>query len=307
MNTIDRRKRTLPKMLRNLPLHVMLIPAVVLTVIYKYVPMGGAVIAFQDFNLGTGISGSEWIGLDNFRYLLNQPNFWNVIYNTIFMAFFKMVGGIVVPVVFALLLNEIRHQGFKRGFQTLIYLPNFLSWVILGGLFIDILSPSSGIVNDLIKALGAEPIFFLGDETWFPITMIITDIWKGFGYGTIVYLAALTSIDPALYESAVMDGAGRWKQTWHITLPGMKSIVVLMAVLSLGNILNAGFEQIYIMLKPQVYATGDIIDTFVYRLSMRSNLYGPATAMGLMKSAVSLAFVSIGYKLADKFADYRVF
>lgn len=265
------------------------------------------VIAFKDFSLGEGILGSPWVGLENFRYIFSLPNSWSVIRNTLFIAVFKMIGNLAVPIIFSLLLNEIRHQGFKRGFQTLIYLPNFLSWVILSGIFIDILAPSTGIVNNLLGKVGIDPIFFLGNEKWFPITMIITDVWKGFGYGTIVYLAALTSIDPALYESAVIDGAGRWKQTLYITLPGIKSIVVLMMVLSLGSVLNAGFDQIFNMLNPTVYSTGDIIDTFVYRMSMVSQQYGPATAMGIMKSAVSLLLISTGYILADKLADYRVF
>ena len=162
-------------------------------------------------------------------------------------------------------------------------------------------------MNDVIKALGFEPIFFLGDKFWFPITMIVSDIWKGFGYGTIVYLAALTGIDPALYEAAMIDGAGRWKQVLHITIPGMLPIIVLMSVLSLGNILNAGFDQVYNLYSAQVYETGDIIDTFVYRLGIQQGQFGPATAVGLFKSVVSMIFVLTSYKLADKFAGYRIF
>lgn len=288
-------------------LHLMLLPAVILTFIYHYIPLGGSVIAFEDYKLGKGIFGSEWIGLENFRYIFSLSDFGSVLFNTIFISLGKMIGGIIVPVVFALLLNEIRNQGFKRGFQTLVYLPNFLSWVILAGIFMDILSPSTGIVNQLLGKLGIEPIYFLGNEKWFPWTMIITDIWKGFGYGTIVYLAALTSIDPSLYESAVIDGAGRWQQTLHITLPGLKGIIVLMSVLSLGSVLTAGFDQIYNLYSPLVYSTGDVLDTFVYRMGLQGGAYGPATAIGLFKSVISMLFVTTGYALAKKIADYRVF
>lgn len=284
----------------------MLIPAVIVVFIFCYVPMFGIIIAFQDYDLGQGFA-SPWIGLENFRYIIHLPGSFQVLWNTLFMSFFKMVGSIIVPVTFALLLNEISNKYFKRVFQTLIYIPHFLSWVIISGILIDILSPSNGIFNTVLQMFGIKPIFFLGDKFWFPITMIVSDIWKNFGYGTIVYLAALTGIDPSLYEAATMDGAGRWKQTLHITIPGIKPIIVLMSVLSLGNILNAGFEQVFNLYSPQVYATGDILDTFVYRLGIEDGQFGPSTAVGLFKSIVSMIFVLSSYKLADKFAGYRIF
>lgn len=190
---------------------------------------------------------------------------------------------------------------------TLIYVPYFLSWVVLSGILIDILSPTSGIVNQILGYVGIEPIFFLGDEDLFPWVLIVTDVWKNFGYGTVVYLAAITSIDPSLYEAAKIDGANRLKLVMAITLPGLMPMIVLMATLSLGNILNAGFEQVLNLYSPSVMSTGDIIDTFVYRIGLENSQYGIASAMGLFKSAVSLAFISIGYWLAYKFADYRVF
>ena len=189
----------------------------------------------------------------------------------------------------------------------MIYFPHFLSWVILAGVFVDILSPSEGVIGRLFTALGMEPIFFLGDPDWFPYTMVLTDTWKEFGYGTIVYLAALTGIDPTLYEAAVMDGAGRWKQTLHVTLPGILPIVALMSILAMGNIFNAGFDQIFNMYSPQVYGTGDILDTLVYRIGMLDAQYGVATAIGLFKSVISFAMLASAYVLAYKFTDYRVF
>jgi len=225
----------------------------------------------------------------------------------VYISLLKIIGLIVVPVLFALLLNEVIHSKVKKTIQSMIYLPNFLSWVIISGILIDILSPSSGIVNMYLGLIGISPIFFLGDTTWFPITMVLSDIWKSFGFGTVIYLAALTSINPSLYESAVIDGANRWKQTIYITLPGIKPIIILMTVLGLGNILNAGFEQIYNLLSPSVYSTGDIIDTFIFRLGIEQAQFSEATAVGLFKSVISLIFVSLSYYLASRFANYRIF
>lgn len=288
-------------------LHLMLLPAVVITLIYSYCPMFGIVMVFQKFDPVRSFLNSPWIGLDNFRFIVNLPGSFQVLWNTIYISLLKIIGLIIVPVTFALLLNEVRGKGFKRISQTMVYLPNFLSWIILGGILIDILSPSEGIVNQLLGHIGIEPIFFLGDRFWFPITMIVTEIWKGFGFGTVIYLAALTNIDPTLYESSIMDGANRWKQTLHITLPGILPIVTLMTVLSLGNVLNAGFDQIFNLYSPQVYKTGDIIDTFVFRLGIEQAQYSPAAAVGLFKSVVSFIFISVSYLLADKLANYRVF
>lgn len=292
---------------KELPLHLMLLPGVILVLIFCYAPMAGIVIAFQKFIPAKGIFGSEWIGWGNFKYVMALPNTMRILWNTIYISFLKIVGGIIVPLTVSLLLNEINNNFMKRSIQTVIYLPHFLSWIILGGIFIDILSPSNGIVNKLLEVVGIEPIYFLGSNTWFPITLVITHIWKEFGFGTIVYLAAITSIDPTLYEAAVIDGANRWKQTWHVTLPGMKPIIILLTVLSLGNILNAGFDQVFNLYSPQVYESGDIIDTFVYRIGLVDAQYGVATAVGLFKSVVSFIFVSLSYYLAYRFADYRIF
>jgi len=290
----------------ELPLYIMLFPAVIIMLIYSYGPMIGNVIAFQRFLPGKGLFGSPFVGLDNFAYMLKMPNIWNVLYNTIFIAFMKMVMGIVVPVTVALLLNEVINSAFKRIVQTIIYLPYFLSWVILSGILITILSPSDGIVNQILGSIGIKPIFFLGDARIFPYTIVVTDIWKNFGFGTIVYLSALTSIDPTLYESAVIDGANRWQQTKHITLPGISTTVVLLSVLSMGNILNAGFEQIFNLYSPIVYSTGDIIDTLVYRTGMQNYQFGVATAVGLMKSIVAFIMIALSNQLARKIAGYRV-
>ncbi|MDR2900220.1 MAG: ABC transporter permease subunit [Treponema sp.] len=293
--------------MNNVPLHIMLIPALVLLFIYSYIPLFGNVMAFQRFRPNLGFFRSEWVGLDNFRYVFALPDTMQVLWNTFFIAIMKIIVGIIVPVFVALLLNEVRSNRYKRVVQTVIYFPHFLSWVILSGIFIDLLSPSNGIIGRAFTALGLEPIFFLGNEKVFPFTMVLTESWKSFGYGTIVYLAALTGIDPCLYEAAGIDGANRWKQTLHVTLPGLGPIVLLMTVLAMGNVLNAGFDQIFNLYSPQVYSSGDILDTLVYRLGLEDAQYGVATAMGLFKSLVSFVMLTISYVLAYKFTDYRVF
>lgn len=293
---------------KELPLHIMLLPGLLLILVFSYTPMAGLVIAFQRFIPSKGMFGDqEWIGLANFRQVFALPGFGQAMKNTILIAFWKIVFGLIVPIVFALLLNEVRHSFFKKTVQTVVYMPYFLSWVVLGGILLDMLSPSGGIINQAIKALGGNPAFFLGDNRYFQGTLIVTDIWKNFGYGAIVYLAAILGIDTDLYEAAQIDGANRWKQTWHVTLPGMRMIIVLMMVLSLGNVLNAGFDQVFNLYNAAVYESGDILDTFVYRMGLIDAQYGPATAVGLFKSVVSTLFISVSYYLAWRFADYRIF
>lgn len=306
--TTERRPVRLQRYTRNLPLHIMLLPSVILLLIYSYGPMSGLIIAFQKFIPAKGLFGNQkWIGLNNFTYLLSLPGAVRALRNTVIIAFWKIVLNLVIPVLVALMLNEVRHAAFRRAVQTVIYLPHFLSWIILSGVLIDILSPSTGLIGQMLRALGMEPPFFLGSNDYFRGTMIVTDIWKEFGYGSIVYLAAITAIDPSLYEAAIMDGANRWQQTVHITVPGISMVIVLMMVLSLGNVLNAGFDQIYNLYSPSVYESGDIIDTFIYRIGLIDAQFGVATAMGLFKSLVSTVFISVAYFCAYKFADYRIF
>ncbi len=295
------------KSFRELPLHVMIVPGLLLIIIFNYGPMIGLSIAFQKFVLTKGVLGSDWIGFDNFTYVFGLPGTLNVIRNTVYIAVMKLIVGAVVPIMIALLLNEIAKPLFKRSIQTVIYMPYFLSWVILSGILLDVLSPSHGIFNDFLGFLGIEPIFFLGDAKWFPYVLVGTNEWKEFGFSTIVYLAALTGINPALYEAAVIDGAGRWKQTLHITLPGMVPIIILLATINLGNILNTGFDQVFNLYNPSVYSTGDILDTYVYRLGLVDFQFGVATAVGLFKSVVSFVLISTSYILAYRFANYRIF
>ena len=285
--------------------HLMLLPGVLLVLIFCDIPWYGVIIAVQTYLPGLGFS-SPWVGLKNFQYLFSQPAFLRTIWNTFYIAFFKLIGGIVVPVVFALLLNELISNKLKRIFQTLIYIPNFLSWVIMAGVMMDLLA-KNGAFNELLTAIGFPVINFLGSPKVFPWTMIISDIWKGFGFGTVVYLAALTSIDPGLYESALLDGATRWQQIRYITIPLLMPTIILMTVLALGSVLNAGFDQIFNLYSPIVYETGDIIDTYVYRLGIQQAQYSVGAAIGLFKSVVSCIMVGLSYILADKLAGYRIF
>ena len=293
---------------REIPLHLMLLPAVIVVLIFSYIPMAGIVIAFQDFVPAKGLLGDQdWVGLNNFRLLMSLPNSKNVLTNTIIIAFWKIILGLVVPIVVALLLNELKSLKFKKMVQTVIYFPHFLSWIILSAVLIDILAPSTGIVGKMFQILHMNPPFFLGDNSYFRGTMVVSDVWKNFGYGTIVYLATITSIDPSLYEAASIDGAGHFKQIWHITLPGMRTIIVLMTVLSMGNVLNAGFDQIFNMYSPAVYETGDILDTLIYRMGLETSQFGPAAAAGLFKSIISTIFISVSYLVADKCFNYKLF
>lgn len=292
---------------KQLPMHLMLLPCIIPVLIFCYYPMVGILVAFERFFPNRGFFNSPFVGWKNFTYVLNMPDTYQVLWNTVFISLMKIAAGIIIPVLLAILLDLIRKNTFRRAIQTVIYMPYFLSWVILSGILIDVLSPNSGVVNLVIKSLGMQPVFFLADEKLFPFVLVITDAWKTVGYGTVIYLAAITSIDPSLYEAAIVDGANRFRQVVHITLPGIAPMVALMTTLSLGNVLNAGFEQVFNLYSPAVYKTGDILDTLVYRIGLMNNQYGVGAAVGLFKSVVSLAFIGVGYWLADRYLNYRVF
>lgn len=307
---ITRRKKYLNRP-SSVPLHLMLLPGVILVFIYAYLPMAGVIMAFQDFDIYLGLKAfthSQWIGLKNYTDLIRMGEIRRILGNTITISFWKMLAGYIIPVIVAILLNEIRKPLLKRSFQTIVYMPHFISWVLLAGVLKQVLA-SDGLVNNLLGSLNLKAIPFLTNNTWFVPTLIASDVWKNFGFNTIVYLAAITSIDPTLYEASIMDGANRRMQTLHVTIPGMLPILVLTLVLTLQNVLNAGFDQIFNLYNVQVYATGDIIDTWMYRVSFKAAtpMYDKATAVGLFKSAVSLLFISVSYWLAYRYARYRIF
>lgn len=294
--------------------HAMLLVPVVLLFIYCFLPIpAGILMAFQNFQPGKGFLGSKFVGFDNFRKLFILPDTLPALRNTLIIAVEKIACNLVIPITFALLLNEVKNKFMKRAVQTITYLPYFLSWIIMTGILIKFLSPGSaasspGLFNTLLMNLGIleEPVYFLGSNDTFRQTIVVSDVWKNFGYNTIIYLAALTGIDPTLYEASAVDGAGRLRQTFHITLPGIAPFIALMTVLAIGNVLNAGFDQIFNLYNPAVYASGDIIDTLVYRLGLINKQYSLSATVGLLKSIVSCTLVLISYRLADKLAGYRV-
>ena len=276
---------------RSWPMYVMLLPAIILALIFCYAPMGGLVMAFQNYKPWLGITGSEFVGLDNFKQIFEFKESYQAIINTFIIAVSKMVLGLIFPIIVALLLNEVHNMGVKKGIQTLVYLPHFLSWVTVAGMLRDILG-MDGIVNMFLqKVFGMDPIFFLGNAGMFRQIVVISDLWKGFGFGMIVYLAAISNIDQSLYEAAQIDGAGRWKQTLYVTIPCILPMVIVMATLSLGNVLNAGFDQIFNLYSPLTYSTGDIIDTYVYRALMERNDVSMSSAASVFQAVLGFALV----------------
>lgn len=284
----------------------MVFPGLMWLLFFSLIPMVGIVMAFQDFNPGAGIWHSEWIHWENFEYFFSLSDARRVIVNTLIIASWKIVFHLLVPLIFALMLNEVRNRLYKKLVQTIVYLPHFLSWVIMSSIVLGIFS-YSGVINHIMGLFGLNAKLWMADAKFFRGLIIGTDVWKEFGYNSIIYLAALTGIDQALYEAAAVDGAGSLKRMWHITLPGIVPTIVLMAVLSLGSILNAGFDQVFNLYNPIVYETGDIIDTWVYRIGLVDLQYSLATVAGLFKSFVSFVLIIISYVCAYKFADYRVF
>lgn len=289
------------------PLHLMVLPSLLFLIAFNYLPMAGIVMAFQDFKPRLGIGGSEWVGFDNFRLLFDREDSIQVIWNTLIIAILKMIFNLVAPFTFAIFLNEVRRNVFKRYVQTMVYLPHFLSWVLLGGILLDVLSTDGGFINRIIESIGIDAIPFLMNGDWFRVTVVVSDVWKEFGYGAIVFLAALSNINPALYEAAEVDGASRFKQTMHITIPSMLPITIVVGTLALGNVLNAGFDQIFNLYNGMVYNKGDILDTFVYRTGILAGNMGFATAIGLFKSVISMVLIFVSYRAAYKWANYRIF
>jgi putative aldouronate transport system permease protein len=289
-----------------LPLYGMILPALIGLIIFSYWPMYGVLIAFKNFKPLMGFDDSPWVGFYYFTRLFNTPSIWLIFRNTLVIAVAKIIFGQLASLILALMLHEVVSRRFKNIIQQSTYLLNFFSWVIFGGIMLDILL-RDGLVNQGIALLGLPKINFLTDPAVFPFTMVITDIWKSFGFGAVVFLAALTGVDPTLYEAAVVDGANRWDKMVYITLPSIAPIIVLLACLSLGNVLNAGFEQILFLQNPQVLSSGEIIDTFVYKTGLVNQQYSFGTAVGLLKSVVSMVLILLSYYLADRFANYRIF
>lgn len=286
--------------------HVMMAPGMLFLLIFSFIPMFGIVMAFQDYVPAKGISGSKFVGLKHFKYMFSLPDIGIVIRNTVVIALGKIILGTIVAIMFAILLNEIRVKFLKKSVQTLVYLPHFLSWVVLAAVITNMFK-LDGSINQILTSLGLERINFLGSNSAFQPLLIGTEVWKEFGYNSIVYLAAITSIDSGLYEAASIDGASWWKKVWHITIPGMLPIILLMAALNLSNVLSAGFDQVYNLYTPPVYQSGDILDTYVYRIGLVSRQFSFGTAVGLFKSVIGMVLMIGANELAKKTTDRKIF
>jgi putative aldouronate transport system permease protein len=303
---MQKQKMTGNRIKSILPLYLLLLPGLIIMMVYSYGPMAHIIIAFQKYSPARGIMGSEWIGFENFRYIFTQRDFTILLRNSFKIAILKIIADIVCAVTITLLLSEVRRLWFKRIVQTLIYFPHFLSWVILAGIIRNLLG-LDGIINNMLASFGIEAIHFLGSKTAFVPVLVITDVWQNVGFSTIVYLAAVSGINPELYEAAAIDGAGYCRRVWHITLPGIRSTIVLLSTLSIGYILSAGFEQIYMLYSPVVYEVADVFETWVYRMGLVNLQYSVATAMGLFTGIVSFVLMVTAYYLADRLAEYKIF
>lgn len=286
--------------LRNWDMYLLLLPALVFLVLFKYAPMWGIQIAFLDYNIFQGISGSEFVGLENFRRLMASSDFFTVLRNTLIISFQKI--GLLFPmgILVALLINELGNVLFKKTVQTIIYVPHFFSWIIVAGLFTSILSPTNGMLNKLITSLGGESIAFMTSPQWFRAVLIFSAGWKEVGWNAIVFIAAIAGVDQEMYEAALIDGAGRIRRIWSITLPSILPTIVLMFILRIGGLLDAGTEQILAMYNPVVYEVSDVIGTYVYRIGLGKMDYSFSTAVGLFNSVVGFLLVMIGNFLSRK-------
>ncbi|WP_248926522.1 ABC transporter permease [Paenibacillus hamazuiensis] len=281
-------------------LYLISLPGILYFIIFKYVPLFGSVIAFQDYNIFNGIAGSKWVGLEHFRRMFEHYDFLKIMNNTILIGLYDLIFQFPAPIILALLLNELRVVLYKRVLQTIVYMPHFLSWVIVGGIAVGILSPSTGAVNQFLSWLGFQPIYFLGEESYIRSILVGSGIWRDSGYGTIIYLAALAGINPDLYEAAEVDGANRWKQTMAITLPSLVPTIMILFLLHIGKFLDFGFERVFVFLNPLNVNNGEILDTYIYKQGLLAQQYSYTTAIGLFKSVVGLLLIVIGNVLSKK-------
>lgn len=274
--------------------------------IFKYIPLAGNIIAFQDYNLFTGFLRSPFVGLKHFIYMFHYPEFFTVLRNSLKLGIFSIVFGFPAPLILALLINEIRLSWFKRTAQTMLYLPHFLSWIIVGGMFTDLLS-QSGIANTVLSKFGIEPISFLTEPQYFYGIVISSGIWKETGWSMIIYLAAITGINPNLYEAAMVDGAGRWRRMWSITIPSLMPAIVVLLLLRVGHILDANVEQVLFFLNPLVRDVGEVFDTYVYRVGLTGGLYSYTTAIGIFKAVVGVILVTALNRLSRKMTGESIY
>jgi putative aldouronate transport system permease protein len=270
----------------------MMLPGFLLLMVYRYFPMAGPTIAFKDFSFGRGIFGSRWVGFDNFKFIFTKhPDFFRLIFNTLVISLLKLVFYFPFPIFLAILLNELTFPPLKKHIQTIIYLPHFVSWVVFGSIIIQFLMPDTGIINQLISFFGAKQIFFMTESIYFRPIVVISEIWKGAGWGSIIYLAALSSINPEFYEAATLDGVNRWQKIWYINIPCISDTIIVLLLLEIGRLLDVGFEQIYVLANSAVYNVGDVLSTYIYRIGIGSAKFSVTTAIGLFQSFVGLVLI----------------
>lgn len=285
-------------------LTLLFLPAVVYYIVFHYIPIYGVIIAFKSYKFSLGILGSPWVGLEHFKDLFAVPSFWQVFRNTLIISLYKFIFGFPIPIIFALLLNEIRRAFFKKVVQTVSYFPHFLSWVVLAGMAVSFLSPSSGPVNLIMQAMGMKPIYFLGNPEWFRTVLVASDIWKELGWSTIVYLAAIAGVNPELYETATVDGAGRLQRVWSVTLPAMTPVITIMLIFAVGRLVSDDFDQVYNLLNPAVLGVGDVLGTYTYRMGLVNMEYSFATAVGLFRNIIAFVLILMANYIAKKINDY---
>ncbi|WP_260870988.1 ABC transporter permease [Paenibacillus xylanexedens] len=281
-------------------LYLLSVPGILYFFLFKYVPLFGSVIAFQNYNIFKGITGSDWVGLEHFQKMFSHYDFLRILNNTLLLGLYDLVIAFPVPIVLAILLNEVRMIVFKRMLQTIVYMPHFLSWVVISGIFMGIFSMDAGVVNKALGFLGMQPIYFLGEDSYIRSILIGSGIWRDSGYGTIIFLAAIAGINPDLYEAAEVDGAGRLKQIWSITLPSLLPTIMILLLLHIGKFLDLGFERVFVFLNPLNLDSGEILDTYIYKAGLLSQQYSYTTAIGLFKSVVGLALIVLGNFISKK-------
>ncbi len=280
-------------------LYLLMLPILFYFVIFKYLPMLGLVMAFKDFNLTMGIIDSPWVGLKHFERLFSSPDFYQILRNTLLLNVYSILFYFPVPIILSLLLNEVKNRVFKKTVQSILYIPYFISWVVLGGIIISLLSPSTGVVNAILKLFHIEPIYFMKSTFWWPVVYVLSSIWQSAGWGTIIYMAAITGIDAEQYEAALIDGANKWQQVWHITLPGIRSTIAIMLILRMGQMLDVGFEQVYMLQNDAVHSVSEVISTYEYRIGLAGAQYSYTTALGLFKSVIGLILITSTNKVVN--------
>ncbi|WP_176086558.1 ABC transporter permease subunit [Martelella sp. HB161492] len=285
---------------REWQLYLMLAPMIIWLLLFLYKPMYGLQIAFKDYSVFRGISGSPWVGFEHFQTLFDSPQFLRAFKNTVILSFYSLLFGFPMPIILALMFNEVLHQSFKRTSQTIVYLPHFISTVIIAGIIITALSPSAGIINTILGWFGIEPIYFLTKPEWFRTIFITSGIWQESGFGSIVFLAAIAGISPSLYESAVVDGASRWQMMWRITLPCIMPTIIIMLIIRIGNLLEVSFEKVLLLYQPATYETADVINTFIYRQGLQGGQYDLAAAAGLFNAVVAFVLVMTANTIAKR-------